>query len=286
MTEALALPELLAGGAAFSRDAAKKLCSESCRPYHAAWSTLRQIGVITGARTDQDFYQAHIAPLAANSSRVLISGAADYAIAEQVLMAFRSVSTKPEITVADTCATTLAQNRWYAEQLGISVRLIQSNIRELRESARYDLITTHSMLSFLPAGEHAGLFSVWRKLLAPNGHLVFVQGFRPHHANNAELRLDEQEIERFVKRSMVRYRGSSLSPEISEDEMAALAIEFARAKHLHIVNDADRLQAALGEAGFKIDIWEILTRDGLPYRSSLADEKDHALSLRVVAHAA
>lgn len=280
-----ALRDLLPAAAAFSREAAPRLCGNACRPYHAAWSTLRQIGAITGARTDQDFFQSRIAPLAADSPRVLISGAADYAIAEQVLTAFRSAGVEPEITVADTCATTLAQNRWYAMQVGASMRLLQADIRALPGEAAYDLITTHSVLSFLPADEHAGLFSVWRRLLADGGHVAFVQGFRPHHSGGV-LRLEPAEITRFISRAMAHYRADALSSSLDAEAMEALAAGFAAAKRLYVVNDQERLRTALCEAGFSIESWQTLTRDGLPYRSSLADEKDHALSLRVVARAA
>lgn len=278
------MPDLLPDAAEFAREASARLCGD-CRPYHSAWSTLRQIGAITGARTDQDFFQSHIAPIAASSPRVLISGAADYAIAEQVLKAYRSAGVEPEITVADTCATTLEQNRWYAERMGASVRLVQTDIREFRDKECCDLITTHSILSFLPASEHPGLFSAWRNALSTGGNLVFVQGFRPHHAGNSVLRLDQEEIKRFITRAMAHYRANPLSSSLDVEEMRLLAADFAAAKKIHVVHDGERLRAALCDSGFSIEFWQALTRDGLPYRSSLADEKDQALSLRVVARA-
>lgn len=284
-------PDLLAEAARKSRQWATQWCckagpvGEGCEPYHAAWTTLRQLGSITGAKTDQDFFLRHFGEVARQHARprVLICGTADHAMLEMVLQACRQAGREPAVTVVDACRTTLELNRWYADLLKAEVTTVQEDVRSFERAACFDLLCTHSILSFVPEPDHSAMFMRWRRSLSPHGRLVQVQGVRPDLAGTPVLRLGAQEVQRFVDRVAEDHRCAGEATDLSPAQAEELARAFAQHKTLLIVSDPDRVRLALQLAGFSIDEFEQRSRQGLPYRSSNADRNDRAMSLRLVA---
>lgn len=287
------VPDLLADAARLSRQWAGQLCCKAgpdgpgCEPYHAAWTTLRQLGSITGAKTDEDFYLQRLGAVASRLERprVLICGTADHAMLEMALRACRRVGREPVVTVVDACRTTLELNRWYGEQVSASVTIVNEDVRTFEQAEAFDLVCTHSILSFVPEPDHVALLGCWRRSLSKDGRLVQVQGVRPDLAGTAVLRLGALEVQRFVDRVGEDHRRSTETVDLSAPQVETLARGFARHKSLLVVSDAERIRQSLLAAGFAIDEFDQLSRHGLTYRSSNADRSDQAFSLRIVASA-
>src|SRR5262245_58823293 len=61
---------------------------------------------------------------ATGAPRVLISGAADYAMLDFVHKTLHSRGVNADVTVTDLCETPLALNRWYAERCSCRVTTV------------------------------------------------------------------------------------------------------------------------------------------------------------------
>lgn len=286
-----ALPDHLAEAARLAHELSHEHCRGSagdpgaCQPYHAAWPLLRLLGSITGAMTDRDFFAAEYAKVAraAPNAKVLISGAADHCILEQVLRAFRGIGAEPRVTVIDACRTTLELNRWYAARVGAQVETAVRDIRDHEHPTAFDLITTHSVLSFVPEPEYAGLFARWRASLSEAGKLVYAQGIRPNYTGPTDYSLGPSEIEHFVERVRDDFRRFDGECHFGADEVERLARGFAHAKRLLVIRGAGAIEQALRANGFVTESLQVVDRAGLPYKASDSSADDQALSLRLVA---
>ena len=169
--------------AALARERAPALCrrdpktGKRCDWNHGLWPTLRLLGIVTEPALHGEFLCSALASLAGERPRVLLSGAADHALLEQVLAAFAGRS--PEITVLDLCETPLMLNRWCAERAGIAIETRVSNILDYAEQRPYDAICTHAFLSYFDRAQRAALVSKWRALLRPGGKVITVNRLRP-----------------------------------------------------------------------------------------------------------
>lgn len=286
------LPDLLPEAAALSRRWAARCCNgpqgeqPGCAPYHAAWTTLRLLGSITGALTDADFLLPAISERVASlrQPRILISGAADHAMLQMVLQACRPHHANPSVLVVDACRTTLELNQWYAGQMDARVAVLRQDIRDHQDPGAFDLICTHSVLSFIAPEERPKMFTRWHDNLAPGGALVLAQGLRPQHAQGEILRLSPPQVQRFVDRVRADFeRQPGVWADGSASEAENLARRFAEHKTLRVVSDAAGIERAARSAGFTIDRLTQGERHPDRYRSSNADRADQALSLRLVA---
>lgn len=286
-----ALPDHLAEAARLAHELSHEHCRGpdrvpgGCQPYHAAWPLLRLLGSITGAMTDRDFFAVEYGKVARAipNARVLISGAADHCILEQVLRAFRGEDAEPRVTVIDACRTTLELNRWYAERVGARIETAVCDIRDHATDATFDLITTHSVLSFVPEPEYTALFARWLASLSERGKLVYAQGIRPNYTGPTDYSLGPAEIEHFVERVRDDFRRSDGTCGFGAKEVERLARGFAHAKRLLVIRGADGIELALRTSGFATESLQVVDRAGLPYKASDSSADDQALSLRLVA---
>ena len=89
---------------------------ENCAWYHGMWQVLRLMELASSAAQRVEFYRDAIQGSCAGTQtpRILISGAADYAMLAVVIAAFDDRGATPAITVIDHCETPLHLSRWYA----------------------------------------------------------------------------------------------------------------------------------------------------------------------------
>ena len=88
--------ELLRLSAPLAFALARRYCASSCRWHHGIWQYLRLLGLVSSAARHQEFFQTELGALARGGAlpqgggyrRVLISGAADYAMLEVVAGAY------------------------------------------------------------------------------------------------------------------------------------------------------------------------------------------------------
>ncbi len=174
-----ALREPLEELARFAFDAAPRLCrpDHGCAPYHRAWSMIRLLtkgGALPGGL---DYFAPRLKQAARDGHcRVLLSGAADTGLAAMVLEASRQVGVAAQIVLADRCATTLEQNRRYAERLGQRFELHQTDLAALNCDP-VDVVLTHSVLHFSPPQARGDIIRSWARILRPGGVLTGLQRF-------------------------------------------------------------------------------------------------------------
>lgn len=279
----------LAEAAILSRQWAKLHCqlethSETCCDwYHGAWPTLRLIGSVSGAKADESFFQDAYTNHARSGDHILITGAADYAILEQVIKAYQQSGAEPVVTVLDLCDTTLELNRWYAEKQGLKITCQRGNILDYSQSTSFDLITTHSILSFIPEASRPALFKNWRKLLKTGGHLITSQAVRPAYTGPALRQFDADEVEIFVEKAIANAAWANSDLQLSTTALRALARKFAIHKTAFVVDSIERLQQGLLQAGFSILSLEEVNRSSIGHQSASPDASSSMVNARVIA---
>lgn len=115
--------------APIAQQLARTLCArdadtgESCASYHGFWQYLRPLNLVTTPAHHTEFFRRALPRIEAGCDppRVLVSGAADYAMLVQVLIAFQARDVAPCVSVVDRCATPLALNEWYAARVGMPI---------------------------------------------------------------------------------------------------------------------------------------------------------------------
>ena len=285
-------PEFLADAAQQTRQSADELCCDesnehsSCRLYHRAWTTLRLIGLISGARTDHHFFHEQFSSFAKLEphARVLIAGTADHAMLYMLLRAFRESLAEPVVTIADRCATTLAVNSWYAEQIDARVKTYQTDLHNMEWIPQsYDLVTTHSIFSFFKPQEFTSVLSVLGQKVKIGGKLIFAQGISPDSPTGSRIRFSKLEADRFKQRAIECFSSCGETYGLNEALVQALAHGFAINKNICAIASSKDLLAPIENAGFRLD--EVHEYERLPttYSSSAPSQHERSLSLRVVA---
>lgn len=256
---------------------------QDCSWYHAAWPMLRAIGVVQGVDGDAAFFHDAIAGLARRGDRVLVTAAADHAILAIVLDAYRSRHAEPQVTVVDQCPTALSLNRWYGRWQGARIATTLADIVAFEPGARFDLVTTHSILSFIPAELRPRLYANWRSLLARGGHLVIAQAVRPGaHAGDARA-FAQAEVDAFVARTQARAGAVDIG--LPTAGITALAKRFAMHKTALVVDSADAIVSGLEQAGFEVVRVEQQQREST-YASASPDKPGAIFNTRIIARAA
>lgn len=147
---------------------------DNCSWYHGFWQYLRIFKLVSTPHRHADFFFDAFGFLAREGHyrRVLVSGAADYAMLAHVLWAYRKEDAAADITVLDLCETPLFLCKWYAKQASAAVDTHASDILDRESGEPFDVICTHSFLSRFPSARRKDLISKWRQLLRPGGKVV------------------------------------------------------------------------------------------------------------------
>ena len=151
-----------------------------CAWYHGSWQVLRLLGVFNSIRSDDDFIFRELdAALSHGATRFLISGAADYALLARISESAARHKVTPEITVVDQCKTPLELNRWFARRAGLEIEIQQADILQYDNPGRFDLVCTHSFLSYFDQTARNSLAAAWWNCLATGGVVLTAQRIRP-----------------------------------------------------------------------------------------------------------
>ena len=155
--------------------------ANDCRAYHAIWQYLRLTGVIRSLRSDGALFvaAAERRARADRLRRVLICGTADYSMLAYLGHAARQAGARTHFDVLDRCESTLRINNWYAEQRGLSVATIASDVFAHAPEQPYDLICTHSFLRWVDREKRPLLMQRWHDWLAPGGEVCFSNRIDP-----------------------------------------------------------------------------------------------------------
>ncbi len=291
----MAPPELLDEAARLTRQWAGKYCTQaedggwSCQPYHQSWTTLRLIGAISGARTDEKFFLERFSLVAKSlpEAKVLIAGTADHAMLHMLLTAFRAQGGEPEVSIVDQCQTTLALNEWYGVQAGAKVKTYHGDLRLIEEiSGQYDIVTTHSIFSFIDVEKLEDVFRSFKIKLNASGKLICAQGLHPKLETGSRIKFSPGETIRFRDRAMKCFAMSDAVPDLDEATLRELVTGFAASKDIGAIGCSQDITVPLAKAGFVEEHMQEVRRCADHYKSSTPETNHHAVSLHLVAASA
>lgn len=250
----LSINEPLTLSAPLARSWALSHChpgQEGCAWYHGAWQTFRLLGLFTTISSDDDFFSRILPPLCRTAEkRILVSGAADYALLARIVAAAAARGSKfPQVTVVDRCNTPLLLNQWYARHAGVPLVVERADILDYAPSAPFDVICTHSFLGFFPANERTLLVNAWFRMLKPGGVVVTAQRVRPREAAerigySPEARLELSRRARDL--AAAQFGAVGLDPALVEQ----MALAYADRYRTHVLHSVAELDMLFTTAGF------------------------------------
>ena len=242
---------------------------ENCAWYHGMWQVLRLMELASSASDRAEFYHQWIRASCADSHtpRILICGAADYAMLAVVLAAFRDRGAAPVITVVDLCETPLHLSRWYAERTGRRIETACADILEYRAPAPFDVVCTDGIFSRFAPAHRPALVAKWREVLRPGGRFMTTNRLRPGSTEDRIVGFSGERAQRFrdaVQRAMAE------KPDmirIDPREVAQRAAIYADRHDSWPVTSMEKIGESFERGGFKIDTLAGITRAGEERRS-------------------
>ena len=236
---------------------APRLCAGNpfgdCSWYHASWPVLKGLGVFISLKSDDDFLLPQLrTALAGGARRILISGTADAGMLARIAACQEAAPGGLDITVLDCCPTPLALCRQYAERVGLPIRTVQADILTYSEEcAPYDLICTHSFLTFFDAAQRLQLVKQWHALLKPGGAVITAQRVRPDEtALITRYPAEEVAALQDTAERLAAARGAALGVDAGLARHSAW--RYGAHHHTHLIADADELRAPFDAAGFTL----------------------------------
>ena len=149
-----------------------------CADYHYIRPVLRQVGVVTSASTNEEFFSDAIASHLAGISQpeVTISGTADYSwlLENSPLVASLPQAETTRITVEDACGTPTISSVMASKALtGVEVASVSSDIRRSLSREQQDLIVTDAFLTQFPdSADRLSILRSWYSSLKIGGLAV------------------------------------------------------------------------------------------------------------------
>lgn len=168
---------------ALALEKSQQLCAQNpfgnCAWYHASWPVLKGLGVFISLKSDDDFLLPELQRAIENGARrILISGTADAGMLARIAYFFHTAP-HLDITVLDCCPTPLALCQQYADLAGFKINTLQADILSFQDASGFDVICTHSFLTFFDSRQREILVQQWFDLLRPDGVVITAQRVRP-----------------------------------------------------------------------------------------------------------
>jgi SAM-dependent methyltransferase len=259
-TEAM---QLLEASAPLARAIADHVCAttngrDSCVALHGVWLDLRLLGLGADPSRHGDFYDRALARSAADAPRVLIAGCADWGMLATAAAAYRRVDAALAATVVDRCPTPLLLCAWYAARLGLPVRTCCTDVARLDTFAPFDVICTHSLLTYFALPARRALLEHWCTSLRPGGRVVMVT--RLDATRDVADTSSEPAAIAFGERVAARFEQSRRRGDVAE--LRRRAERFARAQVRHPIGNAGDLEALFESAGFVIENLDVCKLEG------------------------
>jgi len=226
-----------------------------CAWYHGSWQVLRLLGVFQSIRSDDDFFIPELERLIANGARrVLISGAADYALLARVATASGERLKDMRVTVIDLCGTPLRLNAWYANQLGIEIEVIKGDVLKYQPGPVFDLICTHSFLCFFEQSERQQLLQNWRSCLRPEGRVITAQRARTEDSLPV-IAYSEDEITALADRAWRLAKQQFDTLGIDPQLARSVAEGYGRFHWTYLIRTSEEIRELFESQGFELEVF-------------------------------
>lgn len=256
--------EPLAASAKLALDWSQSLCRQEggegrdpgCAWYHGSWQMLRLLGLFHSIRSDDDFFLAGLQQeIEAGARRILVSGAADYALQARIMAAAGSNRRAIKLTVLDRCATPLKLNAWYAAQLGMKIETVQNDVLCYQPAEPFDLVCTHSFLCFFDAESRVRLIGNWYDMLAPGGAVMTAQRVRCAD-REAIISYNNAQIASLVQTARDLAVTAGAAHEITPELAGHLARGYATHHWTHLIGSVRELRTPFEECGYVLETFE------------------------------
>ena len=258
---------------------------EDCAWYHGFWQYLRLMGLAKTSGGQGAFLIETLRGLAraGESSRVMVSGSADYSMPAHALWAYRAEGAAIRLAVVDRCEAPLALCRWYADRQGGTIATVCRDVRDHEPSEPMDVVFTNSFLGNFDPTSRPQLVAAWRRQLRPGGKVLFTNRLRPAAA--AVLGFDGEQARGFAEavRHEAEARHATLG--LDPDEAVRRARAYAERFQSFPVRSVDEIARLLTEGGFAIDLLEVATNPGRPGAAAVSgpSTEERADYARVIA---
>jgi SAM-dependent methyltransferase len=241
---------------ALALEKSQQLCAQNpfgnCAWYHASWPVLKALGVFISLKSDDDFLLPALQTAIENGARrILVSGTADAGMLARIAC-FLPSAPDLEITVLDCCPTPLALCQQYADLAGFKIKTVQADILTYSDACGFDMICTHSFLTFFDSTQRNQLVQQWFQLLRPSGVLITAQRVRPDETALI-TRYPAEEVAALQNKAekCVHAKGKSLNV---TTELARHSAWLYGAHHsTHLIANSNDLRAPFDDCGFTLE---------------------------------
>lgn len=235
--------------------------NDHCGALHGVWLDLRRLGLAADPDRHGEFFDSALGKRAAahDSSRVLISGCADWGMLATVAQAYGARDAELAATVVDRCLTPALLCAWYGSRIGLPVRTAVSDLASYRDATPFDVICSHSLLTYAPRQGQRALVANWRELLRPGGAVVTVSRLDVDPEPPAEDPV--QRARQFGELVLRRCKEIGMGGDHSE--LVARAERFAGAQVSHRIGTEADLRALFEDSGFVIESLDVRRLEGM-----------------------
>ncbi len=243
-----------------ARAIAERYCPEAaargsdCLWYHGIWPFYRALGLGGSAFTQLAALSPTLRELAATGrySRVLISGAADYATLAVVLHEYRAQRMPVRCTVLDVCETPLALCRWYADSIGVEIDTVAAGILEADLGRRFDLITTHAFLGYFDQEERQRLARQWHSMLRAGGKVFLTNRLRPN-VQEGVVRFTEAQSHEYLNAVEHESAKGRAGLVCDAEHVERATREYVKKLAVIPVRSLEEIKVIFEAAGFRVD---------------------------------